>query len=58
MRGGPREDGAVGADDRLNTGHPVYCPGGRGALFEGAQVMLLMRRWNGGLKKRSTWLSL
>lgn len=58
MRGGPREDGAVGADDRLNAGHPVYCPGERGALFEGAQVMLLMRRWNDGLKKRSTWLSL
>lgn len=29
--GGPREDAAVGADHRLNTGHPVYGPEGRGA---------------------------
>lgn len=42
MRRGAGVDGAVGADDRLNAGHPVYRPEERKIQSKRAWMMMML----------------
>lgn len=42
MRRGAGVDGAVGADDRLNAGHPVYCSEERKIQFKRGRTMMML----------------